>query len=457
MAERMDAMHSAIHSSGDDRSNGASVSAASPRTDGDISAESLRDLHASAAEPLLGSSRSSASASASPLVKRSAAAATSAYEPIENGNVAATSTSVPMREVHVDLYIRGRGKSGKGKGPACSFAAQLLGWHADRLDVAAIKRRGHVRAGWSSGGESAKRTVADDFELAKRSVADESRPMGNRGGRLRGQVGGEFAAGWAGVQGDGGGGVGGRFGQQGFSSSPFAFFSSPSLCQPLPACFPLTLSRPSPLPFSLFPHLLSSPFAYSPTSPTSFPSGAFLESLPGGSRGSSLRPWSAAPHHPPQPHLATLLATSALLSTSPNVPYQEPFLSRSLVAAGVLLFALALLLLLVSHNPHFATLLANSPFLPPSPHLFHRPSHQEPFLSRSLVAAGGLLFSLGLLLIPLQASPILSLSSSLYHLLPPGAFLESLPGGSRGSALFPWSASPSRLPQPPLCQPACNA
>ncbi|CAI5956090.1 unnamed protein product [Closterium sp. NIES-65] len=243
---------------------------------------------------------------------------------------------------------------------------------------------------------------------------------------------------------------------QGFSSSPFAFFSSPSLCQPLPACFPLTLSRPSPLPFSLFPHLLSSPFAYSPTSPTSFPSGAFLASLPGGSRGSSLRPWSAAPHHPPQPHLATLLATSALLSTSPNVPYQEHFLSRSLVAAGVLLFALALLLLHVSHNPHFATLLANSPFLPPSPHLFHRPSHHKPFLSRSLVAAGGLLFSLGLLLIPLRASPILSLSSSLYH-LPPGAFLESLPGGSRGSALFPWSASPSRLPQPPLCQPACNA
>ncbi|CAI5956093.1 unnamed protein product [Closterium sp. NIES-64] len=142
----MDAMHSAIHSSGDDRSNGASVSAASPRTDGDISAESLRDLHASAAEPLLGSSRSSASASASPLVKRSAAAATSAYEPIENGNVAATSTSVPMREVHVDLYIRGRGKSGKGKGPACSFAAQLLGWHADRLDVAAIKRRHGLKA-----------------------------------------------------------------------------------------------------------------------------------------------------------------------------------------------------------------------------------------------------------------------------------------------------------------------
>ncbi|CAI5990567.1 unnamed protein product [Closterium sp. NIES-64] len=289
---------------------------------------------------------------------------------------------------------------------------------------------------------SVTETAGSGSELAKRSAADESRPMGNRGGRLRGQVGGEFAAGWAGVQGDGGGGT------------LLSLFSSLSLLSF--SCFPLTLSRPSPLPFSLFPHLLSSPFAYSPTSPTSFPSGAFLASLPGGSRGSSLRPWSAAPHHPPQPHLATLLATSALLSTSPNVPYQEHFLSRSLVAAGVLLFALALLLLHVSHNPHFATLLANSPFLPPSPHLFHRPSHHKPFLSRSLVAAGGLLFSLGLLLIPLRASPILSLSSSLYH-LPPGAFLESLPGGSRGSALFPWSASPSRLPQPPLCQPACNA
>ncbi|CAI7886017.1 unnamed protein product [Closterium sp. NIES-54] len=225
--------HSAIHSSADDRNDGATSIAASSRNDGDLFA-APPDVHASPSEPLLGNSRSSAAASTSPLVKRSAAGAgTSAYAPIESGHVAATSTSVPMKEVHVDLYIRGRGKGGKGKGPACSFAAQLLGWHADRLDVAAIKRR----------------------------------------------------------------------------------------------------------------HGLKALFAFSSTGARG------LELVANPRNGLSLTTYTGKP------------GSRITLDGEPK----EPFLSRSLVAAGGLLFSLGLLLLLVSHNPHFASLLATHNNAPSSP------------------------------------------------------------------------------------------
>ncbi|CAI5480309.1 unnamed protein product [Closterium sp. Yama58-4] len=138
-----------------------------------------------------------------------------------------------MREVHVDLYIRGRGKGGKGKGPACSFAAQLLGWHADRLDVAAIKRRHGLKA--------------------------------------------LFALSSTGVRG--------------------------------------------------------------------------LELVANPRNGLSLTTYTGKP------------GSRITLDGEP----QEPFLSRSLVAAGGLLFSLGLLLLLVSHNPHFASLLATHNNAPSSP------------------------------------------------------------------------------------------
>ncbi|CAI5526654.1 unnamed protein product [Closterium sp. Naga37s-1] len=359
MAERMISTHSAIHSSADDRNDGATSIAASSRNDGDMFA-APPDVHASPSEPLLGNSRSSAAASTSPLVKRSAAGAgTSAYAPIESGHVAATSTSVPMKEVHVDLYIRGRGKGGKGKGPACSFAAQLLGWHADRLDVAAIKRRHGLKAlfAFSSAGARGLELVANP-----RNGLSLTTYTGKPGSRIT--LDGE-PKGAGGCWGMGGGG-GGRWGVGGGGGCGCAEWHSELLWNP---------SSESTVDVGSHRLLLATYTGLRAHGDAGccvvLQGGAELDedwslskSVPGDSRKPPRLPWSASHSHPPLSLSFRLLPLSPL-THSPS--HQEPFLSHSLVAAGGLLFSLGLLLLLVSHNPHFASLLATHNNAPSSP------------------------------------------------------------------------------------------
>ncbi|GJP36840.1 hypothetical protein CLOM_g21311 [Closterium sp. NIES-68] len=215
MVDRVNAAHSAIHSSGGDNIQGnPAINDGIYDSNGGIPTTSDRDA-SSPTEPLLSSSTSSRP-SASPVVKRSA-----------------TAFSAPIREVHVDMYIRGRGKGGKGKGPAYSFTTQLLGWHADRIDVVAIKARYGLKA-------------------------------------------------------------------------LFALSS--------------TLGRG-------------------------------LELVPNPRNGLSMTTYTGKP------------GSRITLDGEPK----EPFLSRSLVAAGGFLFALGLLLILVSHNPQFASLLAGHNNAPSSP------------------------------------------------------------------------------------------